>query len=99
MPAVAVGPEAGVERSEPTPAVALLVGDKADVHGIEQVVSPVEEFGAIAGRLEEVREGGHGAVVEERAADPDAVQRDRDVAPARSIGRAEVVELPGVVLG
>src|SRR2546427_5515124 len=65
---------------------------EADVLGVEDVASAVEPWRTTLLRLQEVSEGGHGAVVEVRRSSPDSIQRDVDVA----IGLQERSELePG----
>src|SRR5262245_30191560 len=99
MSAVAVGAEAGVELREPSPTVLLPVGDEPDVDGVEQVVAAVEQLGSPVGGVEQGGERGHRPVVEERAADPDAVEGDGYIASPGTARPAEVLELPGIPLG
>src|SRR5262249_29871182 len=91
VPGVAVAAHAGIVL----PAELLCLGparDVAYVVVIEDVIRPIELLGALGRRRQQGAQRRHGAVVEVRRAQPDAVERRVGVAA----GLAEVRQLPRV---
>src|SRR5262249_51288989 len=92
VPRIAVAGDSRIELEQRPRADRSLTGDEAHPRLVVDVVAAIESLGPLGGGLEEIAEARHRAVVQVRAAEPDAVEGHVGVAE----GLAEVREAPRI---
>src|SRR5262250_1221868 len=74
VPTIAVAEEGRIELEQRPWADRRLAGEEAHPRPVVDVVAAIENLGALSGGLEEIAQARYGAVVQVRAAEPDAVE-------------------------